>query len=65
MTCIVGLVHDEITYIGGDSAGVSESNLRIRSFQGGDVLEYIPEKKYCCRSRHLKISIRVCVDHLR
>ena len=31
MTCIIGLVHDDKVYIGGDSAGVSGTNLTIRS----------------------------------
>jgi len=31
MTCIIGLVHNDKVYIGGDSAGISGSNLTIRA----------------------------------
>lgn len=31
MTCIIGLVHDDKVYIGGDSAGVSGSNREVRA----------------------------------
>ena len=42
MTCIVGLVHEEKVYIGGDSAGVAGYSITVRSdqkvFTNGDFL---------------------------
>ena len=42
MTCIVGLVHDGIVYIGGDSAGIAGLSLTVRAdekvFQNGEFL---------------------------
>ena len=42
MTCIIGLVNNDRVYIGGDSAGVSDYNMQIRSdrkvFRNGDFL---------------------------
>ena len=42
MTCIVGLVHEGVVYIGGDSAGVGGMSLTVRAdekvFQNGDFL---------------------------
>ena len=42
MTCIVGLVHEEVVYIGGDSAGVGGLSLTVRAdekvFQNGEFL---------------------------
>ena len=31
MTCIIGLIHDDIVYIGGDSAGVTGYGLTVRA----------------------------------
>ena len=31
MTCIVGLVHEGVVYIGGDSAGVAGLSLTVRA----------------------------------
>ena len=31
MTCIVGLLHDNSVYIGGDSAGVADYSLTVRA----------------------------------
>ena len=42
MTCIVGLVHEGVVYIGGDSAGVGGMSLTVRAdekvFQNGEFL---------------------------
>ena len=42
MTCIVGLVHEGVVYIGGDSAGVDGMSLTVRAdekvFQNGEFL---------------------------
>ena len=42
MTCIVGLVHEGVVYIGGDSAGVAGLSLTVRAdekvFQNGEFL---------------------------
>ena len=41
MTCIVGLVHEGVVYIGGDSAGVAGLSLVVRAdemFRNGDFL---------------------------
>ena len=45
MTCIVGLVHEGVVYIGGDSAGVGGMSLTVRAdekvFQNGNVTSMI------------------------
>ena len=42
MTCIVGLVHEGVVYIGGDSAGVGGMSLTVRAdekvFRNGEFL---------------------------
>ena len=42
MTCIVGLVHEGVVYIGGDSAGVARLSLTVRAdekvFRNSDFL---------------------------